>query len=31
MIKILLKGLRSPQESVHDLSPIENLRFPTKV
>ncbi|XP_031470167.1 syndetin [Phasianus colchicus] len=24
------QGLRSPQESVHDLSPIENLRFPTK-
>ncbi|OXB57588.1 hypothetical protein ASZ78_008621 [Callipepla squamata] len=24
------QGLRSPQESVHDLSPIENIRFPTK-
>lgn len=30
-IKILLKGLRSPQESVHDLSPIESFRIPSKV
>ncbi|XP_010192645.1 PREDICTED: coiled-coil domain-containing protein 132, partial [Mesitornis unicolor] len=29
-VKILLQGLRSPQESVHDLSPIETFRIPCK-